>query len=146
MATYSFQNVQASIVGPGGSFSLGYGAAVADEGITIESAGEKDVMTVGADGKVMHTLLADKSAKLTVRLLKTSPVNSQLQAMYDAQSQSASLWGQNVITVADTASGDVNTCTSVAFAKNPTKTYNKDGAMLEWEFNAGSLNSVLGTY
>ncbi len=31
---------------------------------------EKDVRTIGADGQPMHSLIADKSGKLTVRLLK----------------------------------------------------------------------------
>lgn len=146
MATYSFLNVQASIVGPGGTFSLGYGAAVADEGITIEMNGEKDVLTIGADGAAMHTLVADSSGKVTVRLLKTSPVNAQLQAMYDAQSLSSSLWGQNVVTVTNTASGDVTSCRSVAFAKSPTKTYAKEAGIMEWDFNAGHIDSVLGIY
>lgn len=146
MATYSFMNVSASIVGPGGSFSLGYGSGVAEEGITTEMNGEKDVLTIGADGTPMHTLKADKSGKATVRLLKVSSVNAQLQAMYDAQSQSASLWGQNVITITDSNSGDVISCRSVAFAKSPAKTYAEEAGMMEWEFNAGTIDAVLGTY
>jgi Bacteriophage KPP10, Structural protein ORF10 len=146
MATYSFNNVQACIVGPGGSFSLGYGAGVAEEGITVEMTGEKDVLTIGADGTPMHTLLADKSGKATVRLLKVSPVNAQLQALYDAQSLSASLWGQNIITVTNSSSGDVISCRSVAFAKSPAKTYAKEPGVMEWEFNCGQIDSVLGTY
>lgn len=145
MATYSFQNVTASIVGPGGSFPFGYGAGVAEEGITIEQ-NEKGALTIGADGTPMHTMLCDKSGKATVRLLKTSPQNALLQAMYDAQSQDASLWGQNVITVVNTASGDTIACQSVAFVKSPTKTYAKEAGMLEWEFNCGKIDSVLGTY
>ena len=38
--TYSFIDVQASIVGPGGAFSLGYGEATAEEGITIAAAND----------------------------------------------------------------------------------------------------------
>ncbi|MGU4704086.1 DUF3277 family protein, partial [Burkholderia cepacia] len=34
MTTYSFQDVASTIVGPGGAFSLGYGEATAEEGIT----------------------------------------------------------------------------------------------------------------
>lgn len=53
MATYSFQDVAATIVGPGGAFSLGYGEATAEEGITIARAGDKNTMTVGSDGEGM---------------------------------------------------------------------------------------------
>ena len=44
MSTYSFLDVQATIVGPGGAFSLGSGAGVAEEGISIEPTGEIDTM------------------------------------------------------------------------------------------------------
>ena len=86
MSTYSFADISASLVGPGGAISLGYGSGVADEGIAIAAKAEKSAMTVGADGEVMHTLRADKSGTVTLTYLKTSPVNAQLQALYDAQS------------------------------------------------------------
>ena len=54
MTTYSFQDVAATIVGPGGAFSLGYGEATAEEGITIVRAGDKNTMTIGSDGEGMH--------------------------------------------------------------------------------------------
>src|SRR5690348_11425020 len=95
--TYSFLNVQASIVGPGGSFNLGDGAGVTEEGITIERQDDKDAMTIGADGIGMHSLRASKAGTVTVRLLKTSPQNAKLMAMYDLQTLSSTLHGQNVI-------------------------------------------------
>jgi hypothetical protein len=144
--TYSFLDVQASIVGPGGAFSLGSGAGNAEEGITIEPNGDKDVMTIGADGSVLHSLVADKSGKVTVRLLKTSPVNAQLMAMYDAQSLSSRLWGNNTLTIANSVSGDVTTCRSVAFSRKPTITESKEAGTNEWEFNAGMIDMVLGVF
>lgn len=146
MPSYSFLDVQASITGPGGSFALAAGAAAAKEGIDIEMTAEKDVLTIGADGAPMHSLIADKSGKITIRLLKTSPVNAQLSAMYDAQSLTASLWGQNTITVSQSASGDLHTCRSVAFAKKPTFHYGAEANIQEWQFNAGLIDGVLGTY
>ncbi len=66
--------------------------------------------------------------------------------MYDAQSLSAALWGQNTITVAQSASGDLHTCRSVAFAKKPKFHYGAEADVQEWEFNAGLIDGVLGTY
>ena len=145
MATYSFLNVQAAIVGPGGALNIGSGAGVADEGLTITMSGDKDSQTVGADGSVMHTLNADKSGTLTLRLLKTSPTNAQLSLMYALQTVSSALHGLNVITVRDSARGDVTTCRQVAFRKQPPVTYTKAGAVLEWEFNVGIIDQLLGT-
>ncbi|AQQ20253.1 phage structural protein [Burkholderia cenocepacia] len=144
--TYSFQDVAASIVGPGGSFSLGYGSANAEEGITIAQAGDKNTMTVGADGEVMHSLHADKSGQVTVRLLKTSPINQKLMALYDAQQLDSRLWGKNLITVTQSVSGDVTACRSCAFKKKPDIGYKKDGDVIEWVFDAAKIDSVLGSY
>ncbi|AOK32167.1 MULTISPECIES: phage structural protein [Burkholderia] len=144
--TYSFQDVAASIVGPGGAFSLGYGSANAEEGITIAQAGDKNTMTVGADGEVMHSLHADKSGQVTIRLLKTSPVNQKLMALYDAQSLDSRLWGKNLITVTQSVSGDVTACRSCAFKKKPEIGYKKDGDVVEWVFDVAKIDSVLGSY
>lgn len=146
MSTYSFLDTQASIVGPGGSFSIGSGDGVAEEGITIEPAGDKNTMQIGADGTGMHNLHADKSGTITVRLLKTSPKNAMLMAMYNLQQTSAALWGNNVISVSNAQIGENNGCRGVAFKKKPTIVYAKDGPMNEWTFDAIAIDSILGTY
>jgi hypothetical protein len=69
MATYSFQDVVAAIAGVGGSINLAAGAGVAEEGITIESMEDKSVMTIGADGSGMHSLVANEASTVTIRLL-----------------------------------------------------------------------------
>ena len=82
--TYSFLDVQAAISGPGGNFPLaGDESGNSEEGITIEPTGDKNIMTVGADGSVMHSLKGDRSGTVTVRLLKTSTINAALQALYN---------------------------------------------------------------
>lgn len=145
MATYSFLDVQCSIVGPGGAFQLGAGAATSEEGITVDMNVDKDTMTIGADGEGMHSLVADKSGTITVSLLKTSPVNQQLRIMYDLQTSSSSLHGNNVITVANSA-GDISTARQVAFKKLPTLKYAKDGGYNVWAFNAIKIDGFLGSY
>lgn len=142
--TYSFLDVHAAIVGPGGSFNIGAGSGNAEEGLTVEPSEDLDNMTIGSDGSPMHSLHADKSGKVIVRLLKTSPQNALLGAMLALQRTSASLHGINTLTVTDLVRGDVITCQNVAFAKVPTITYAKDGGMNEWHFNAGVIDVGLG--
>jgi len=144
--TYSFIDVQASIAGPGGSFSLGYGEANAQEGITIAPANDKNVMTVGADGSAMHSLHADSSGQVTVRYLKTAPINRTLMALYNAQKIDSRLWGKNVITVGQSVAGDIATCIQCAFKRVPDLTYAQDGGTVEWVFDAGIIDEMLGTY
>lgn len=145
MATYSFQDVVAAISGVGGSINLAAGAGVAEEGITIESMEDKSVMTIGADGAGMHSLVANEASSVTIRLLKTSPVNKQLQEMYNQQTKSSANHGKNTITVRDAVRGDNITLTEVAFKKRPTVTYAKKGGLMEWTFDAIKTTAVLGS-
>lgn len=144
MGVYAFQNIVAAIVGPGAAFNLGAGAAVAEEGITIAPNEDKNSMIIGADGVGQHTLIASNGGIITMRFLKTSPTNGLLQLAYDAQSASSALWGQNLITVADTVRLELTTCQSCAFQKKPELVYDKAGPMLEWVFQSLAINSVLG--
>lgn len=145
MNAYSFLNIVAAIAGPGAAFNLGAGAAVAEEGITIAPNEDKNSMVIGADGKGQHTLIASNGGVITLRYLKTSPTNGYLQLAYDLQAASSSLWGQNIITVADTARKEITTCQSCAFKKKPEIVYDKAGPMIEWVFDSLSISSVLGT-
>ncbi|WP_025138082.1 phage protein [Achromobacter sp. DH1f] len=146
MATYSFIDVQATLAGPTGVVNMGYGAATAEEGITIAAAADKNTMTIGSDGEGMHSLHADKSGQITVRLLKTSPINQALMIQYDAQTLSSTLHGKNVITVRNSVSGDITVARGVAFKRAPDLTYAKDGGIVEWQFDAIKIDRNLGTY
>jgi hypothetical protein len=143
MPAYSFLDVVATISGPGGNISLRGGNS--DEGITIEPTGDKNVMTVGSDGSVMHSLRADASGTVTVTLLKTSHLNAQLQQMYNVQSAGSATWGQNTISIKNTALGDDVTCSECAFASNPATAYATEGGTVAWAFHAGKITKTLGT-
>ena len=144
MATYSFLDVTAAIQGPGGSINLAAGAGSAEEGITIEAMEDKSIMTIGADGAGMHSLVANEASTVTVRLLKTSPVNGQLSQMYNTQTATSANHGKNTITVRDSIRGDSITMTEVAFKKRPAINYAKEGGAVEWTFDAIKTTTVLG--
>ena len=118
MSTYSFLDVQASIVGPGGTFALGSGAGAAEEGI--------------------------KSGTVTIRLLKTSPTNAKLSALYNFQTAASINHGLNTITVSNPAMGDIIICSQSAFKKFPDNKWSKDGNVLEWEFDSIAIIDLLG--
>lgn len=145
-STYSFMDVTATLAGATGVVDLGFGSAVTKEGITVATANPRNTMTVGADGEVMHSLKADKSGTVTVRLLYTSPVNSTLQTMFDAQSLSSSVWGNNVITIRNKGNNEIITCRSVAFQKLPDRTFSEEGQMVEWVFDCGKIDVITGRY
>lgn len=145
MTTYSFLDTSLSINGPGGSFNIGgAGTASAEEGFTTSSA-DANTMTIGAGGSAMHSMHADKSGSLTLRLLKTSPVNRLLMQLYNFQKQSSANWGQNVLTGRDVARGDFLTGREVAFKKRPDITFAKEAGINEWSFDIGILDEDLGS-
>lgn len=142
--TYSFLEVVAAISGPGGVINLGSGAGAAKEGITVDAVADIDSMVIGADGSGMHSLVADKSARATIRLLKTSPANQLLSLMAAFQRSSAAQFGQNTISIVDQARGDVLTLRQVAFARIPSINYGSEAGMIEWTFNAVTFDLALG--
>lgn len=142
--TYSFLDVNAAITGPGGAFSLGNGSGVSEEGISIAANEDIGNMHIGADGSGMHSLHADKSGKVTVRMLKTSPTNQQLSSLYAFQTASGASYGQNTIVITDKSRGDVITCENCGFARAPDVNYAKDGGVLEWVFNSTRITRSLG--
>lgn len=141
---YSFQNVVASISGLGGVVILGAGAGQAEEGITVEPVADKSTMTIGADGGGMHSLSADRSSTMTVRLLKTSVVNAQLALMMSLQTETGVGHGLNTITIRDILRGDSIVGMFAAFKSWPSLTYAKDGGSNEWVFDVILTTRVLG--
>jgi len=144
MSTYSFLDVVAAMNGPGGSINLGAGAGVAEEGITIESVNDKNTMINGADGSGQHSLRADNAKTVTVRLLKTSPINALLMNMYNYQTMSSVTHGKNTISVRDIARGDAITLEKVAFKRPPNLEFQIEAGMNEWQFDAIDSTTVLG--
>lgn len=142
--TYSFLDVHASLVGPGGAISLADGAGNAEEGIVIDSIDDVNTMTTGASGETQHSLHASRAGRVVVNLLKTSPVNALLAALYAIQTTSALLHGKNTLVLVTNA-GDTITCQRVAFKKAPTLTYSKIGGMNSWEFDCGKIDRLLGS-
>lgn len=146
MPTYSFMDVTASLTGPSGALDLGYGSANSDEGIVVAMSEAKNTMTTGADGEGMHSLHAGKAGTVTVNLLKTSPLNKKLSIMYNAQSLSSTLWGNNVIVVRNTASGDLVTARGCAFQKQPDFSNPKVAGIVAWVFDCIKIDEMLGEY
>lgn len=145
MSTYSFIDVVASLSGPGGTVQLGYGAATAEEGISVEMVDDKNTMQIGAGGEGQHNLHAGNAGTITVTCLKNSPTNAQMMAMYNYQKQSSARWGQNVLSLRNVVSGDTITAVEGAFKKAPKNAFSKDGPMMEWVLDFVKIEQMLGT-
>jgi hypothetical protein len=143
MGTYSFLNVQANIVGPGLTAQIGSASGAAKDGLSTAFEEDKVGVTTGADGSIMTSLHASMTGRITVRLLKTSPINAVLNAAFNFQRASSANTGQNTIRVVDKVRGDVVTGRQMAFVKHPDNVWSEEGNVLEWNF-IGILNEVLG--
>ncbi len=142
-STYSFLDVHATYVGLRGVVDLGAGSGNSAEGITIERANDKATMTIGADGSGMHNLMGDKSGRITVRLLKTSPTNKLLAQIYNATTLNSNVYGNDTITVYNSKTGETHTATGVGLARFPTSNNATEGGIQEWVFNCLEIDSIL---
>lgn len=142
--TYSFADVHASITGPSLAAILGDGSGSSEEGISFEPSDERDRMTIGADGSGMHSLSQNRSGKIMVRILKTSPLNAILQQAMNFQSSSSLFHGKNLINLTNPVTGDALAANGCAFERQPPNVWGKDANILEWTFNAISVSQTLG--
>jgi hypothetical protein len=145
LQTYSFMDVNGTISGPGLFVKFGNGTGQADEGITVEQTEDKNRMTPGASGEVMHTLIGVDAARIAIHVLKTSPLNQQLSAGFNYQKQSSLFWGINTITITNPITGDHITAAQVAFTRRPPNAWGKEPVPIVWEMEAGHLYADLGS-
>lgn len=143
MSTYSFLNIQASIVGPGLTAQVGSTSGAAKEGLSTTFEEDKTSVITGADGSIMTSLKASQTGRVILRLLKTSPLNAVLSQAYNFQRVSAANTGQNLIRVVDKARGDLVTGRQMSFVKYPDNVWSEEGNVLEWSF-IGIVNEILG--
>jgi hypothetical protein len=138
---YSFLDTLCAFVGPTGSFSLT--GSVAAEGISVTMNMDNATTVWGAGGEWVHSLIAQKGAELSVKLLKNSGVNQLLSAAYNLQKTSSVLSGQNVITINSTL-GDSLVLSGVIFKKLPMVQFGQEAQILEWTFTCGRAEMLLG--
>jgi hypothetical protein len=154
-ATYAFQDITATISGPGGNFAMstsgdvhytisGAETAAAEEAVTITWGEEANTQTIGADGSVMNSMHSSRAGTVVFRLMKTSPNNARLQQMFHYQHESSARWGINTITIENPARGDKYTLLGCAWVRIPTNTYAKVGNVLEYELHVAVIDSQLG--
>ena len=101
-------------------------------------------MTKGADGSVMHSLIAAKTGRLTLSFLKTSPAHAILSQIYNTSSVSSALWGRLGFLITETSTGDTVSMAAGAFKRDASNNYRTEGGVMDWEFDVGFVDQVLG--
>ena len=142
VAAYCFEDVTFAVTGPNNLNAFATGEA--EEGFTIEFEGNKNTMTVGAAGDVMHSLRSGQPGRLTLRLLKTSSFNKTLSDNWTYQTSSAANHGQMTWVVVDVARGDNWVCSGCAFGNHANGAYAQVGNVQEWVIDVGRITPKLG--
>jgi hypothetical protein len=140
---YSFKDVSCTFKAQEGTFSIGMGAGVAEEGISFEKVEERNTMMLGIYGDAIHFLHASDASIIRLRLLKTTPTNGQLMRVYKQQFINGPQWGKNLISLQDRARGDKIVASEVAFTGEPNLTYGKVAGINEWVFHAAHIEDTL---
>ena len=141
--TYSFVDVQASLIDPLASFDI-KSAGVASEGIRVRMLAPKGTMQIGAGGDGMHSLSASQAGQVEITMLKTAPGNRLLNELYKQAKQSSANWGRTQITINNPVTGDNVTCSGGAIEKLPDDVYSAEGAANTWVFNFVAVEMTLG--
>ena len=143
MAAYSFGDVNCVLTSPSGNLILSE-AGVAEEGITIARTGDQNTMSTGATRGGMHNLAMSRAGRITIRFLKNSPMNAELNRLANAQFQSGATHGVNTITLSNRVFGDEFDCTECAFVRYPDGSWAKVGANYEWMFDSLDIAQQIG--
>ncbi len=140
MRVYSFRDVTAIIDAE--HEVTGY--ATGDDVIMAERNVDSASSTVGADGSMMLSVSADKSGKVTFKLLKTSSSNRYLlNRLRELEIGSSSFRPLNM-TVKDVHRQDVIVGIAGYVTKPPTTKHGEKGAEHEWVLNFQRLEIDLG--
>lgn len=139
MRAYSFQNTILLINGiEMTNFSDG------DDAITITRAVDSTTSKVGADGKMMVSISADRSGSFKFKLQATSPSNKYLTGLLALQEAGPASFVPVTVQFLDTYRNDVAVGT-VGYIKNmPEIKRGVSAGDAEWEIVVENLNSLIG--
>lgn len=139
MRAYSFQNTILLINGIEiTNFSDG------DDAIKIARAVDSTTSKVGADGKMMVSISADRSGSFTFKLQATSPSNKYLTGLLALQEAGAATFVPVTAQFLDTYRNDIAVGTVGYIKKLPDMQRGVNAGDAEWEVVVENLNSLIG--
>jgi hypothetical protein len=139
MRAYSFQNLVVLINGVElNSFADG------DDVVQVTRRQDSASDEVGADGKMMVAISADKSGEFTFKLQQTSPSNKFLMGLLALQEGGASSFVPVSVLVQDTYRNDLATGTTGYLKKSADMTRGKGGNTQEWTVVTERLDQIFG--
>lgn len=115
-----------------------------DDVIDISRLEDSATHKIGADGKMAVSISADKSGKMTFKLMQTSPANKVLSALSAAQGEGTGSFVPCSVLFQDTYRKDQGTGT-VGYVQKPADMTRGAGVnMTEWTIIVERLDMLLG--
>lgn len=109
-----------------------------DSFINVEKNGDGTVKKVGCDGEIVRAIDPDKSYKVTLSLLQTSPSSKFLQQQFDRDQKDGE--GIFPVLIKDLKGGVIFSADSGWVAKPAARGYGKDSTNREWEIDTGEAD------
>lgn len=122
---YTMLNVAATVDG-----LLVQGVWDGDDAIVVEQGADVGAMLIGADGSGIFSQSADASARITIRLMHTSPTHAQLNRKW--QQQRAGRLLPFPVDIKDKNSGEGGTADRCFIMQAPTDQKGKNASVRAW--------------
>jgi len=111
--------------------------------INVEFNEERAVLLVGADGESTRSIVANKSARITVRLLPTSTSNAVFQAALTADELGA---GALPLVLTNSDTGQIYTAEGAWVVQPPGYDFQVEAQAVEWVLETDELiGGILGS-
>lgn len=127
-SAYSFTNIAATVDG-----QQVQGLWDGDDVLTVAPGAETaGTGTIGADGSGIFSVSADRSAKITIKLMHTSPTHRLLTQKFKRQQALGSAAAGFPFSVIDASSGEGGSADRCFVLNSPTDSKNKTATVRQW--------------
>lgn len=110
--------------------------------VKVARATELYTKTVGAGGEVARTRTRDRSGRVTLTLLASSPANDLLTAQFQRDEKDGS--GVAPLMIKDLNGTSIHHAPNAWIAKLPDVEFGKDLPTREWEIDCDALDMTIG--
>jgi hypothetical protein len=109
-----------------------------DSFVSIEKNGDGTMKKVGCDGEVVRAIDPDKSYRITLTVLQTSPTSAWLQNMFNMDQETGNALFP--VTVKDLMGGTLFTAEFGWVGKPSTRGYGRDTTSREWTIDTAEAD------
>jgi hypothetical protein len=141
IGVYSVSALTVTLSSPLGSIDIFSGLSKSD-GLSIAFASDSATLTEGLNGSTVHNINIAENGTITANILYDSPVNSQLDDLYQAK---GIIHPRDCVLIArDGLTKRTYTCTGLSIQKLPEIKYGAEVGVLAWTFLVSNITVTGG--